>query len=250
MGSVAANGMPVADRRTVSERLTSDAELTVHALAQLPDRVTATLELDQDLEVLAAAYGIRDRIQFSRTPTGKSNPFEDLESQTFAEAVESLYEPADPPASLRYDDAVFEGQRVAVVTNIPSHYRLPLFSAIGTRLRDAGAAFRVFFLTDQANERPWLVGESADGFEWETLRSWDIPIRDRPPQLPVDLGHRLAAFAPSIVLAGGMSPIVSGQVARFARRRRIHWGVWSGEIDGTKSARSRLRHRQRLALLR
>jgi glycosyltransferase involved in cell wall biosynthesis len=191
-------------------------------------------------------------VQFIRASQDENVPSADPpdKRKTFAEVVERLYEPDDPPASLRYDDDIFRGQRIALVTPIPSHYRLPLFAAMASRLEKAGATFRVFFLSEQLNERPWLIAEPDGGFERETVRGWDIPVRDRPPHFPIDLGRRLTAFAPSVILVGSLSPVVGGRVARFARRRGIAWGIWSGEIEGTTAARSRFWRVQRSALVR
>jgi glycosyltransferase involved in cell wall biosynthesis len=247
----------VLERRAVSGVLSSDgAELAVHALAQLPDRVFGDVAVDRDrrpgLELLAAAYAIRDRVRFVSTSTGLNGPFADMvrERNTFAEIVESLYESADPPASLRYDDDIFRGQRIALVTNLPAHYRLPLFSAMASRLEQAGAVFRVLFMADRAIGRPWLTTESHGDFDRETLRSRALPVRDRPPLLPIDLGRRLAAFKPTLLLVGSFSPAVAVPVARLARRQGVPWGIWSGEVEGTKTARSRLRLAQRSALVR
>ena len=56
---------------------------------------------------------------------------------------------------------------------------------------------------------------------------------------------------PTIVLSAGFSPLVSGRIARWCSRRPdVAFGVWSGEISSTPTARARIRRRQRRALLR
>jgi glycosyltransferase involved in cell wall biosynthesis len=66
--------------------------------------------------------------------------------------------------------------------------------------------------------------------------------------VPVNLERRLAAFRPTIVVAGSLSPLVSGRAARHARRSGAVFGLWSGEISGRPTSASRLRRGQRKRL--
>jgi glycosyltransferase involved in cell wall biosynthesis len=68
--------------------------------------------------------------------------------------------------------------------------------------------------------------------------------------VPRDLESRLTAFGPTAVLVGGFSPAVAGRVALYARRRRVPFGIWSGEIASRPTARQRVRRLQRVALVR
>ena len=57
-----------------------------------------------------------------------------------------------------------------------------------------------------------------------------MPVRRRrPPFLPFDLRRRLGAYDPTIVLAAGFSPFSTAEAASYAHRRRIPFGIWSGE---------------------
>ena len=81
------------------------------------------------------------------------------------------------------------------------------------------------------------------------LRGLDLS-RDRGRRVvPLDLEARLRAFDPTTVLVGGFSPVVAGRVARYARRRGVSFGVWSGELASRPTARQRHRRRQRIRLL-
>ena len=55
---------------------------------------------------------------------------------------------------------------------------------------------------------------------------------------------------PGVLLVGGLSPLIAGQVAHFADRRPVPFGVWNGEIDTRSTANSRLRRIQRRWILR
>jgi hypothetical protein len=237
------------------------AELLVHAMAQLPDIVTAELSVHaadlEQLDLLARAYGMRDRLHFVLDNAGMSDRHTTSElvaellrnDPTLGELVESLSRRDDPPTQRRSDDTTLSGHRIAIITNFPSHYRVPLFAKIAARLVDVGGAMRVFFLAAEAAGRPWLAADILNEFDFEILRSREFPLRERSPLVPIGLERRLAHFSPTVILVGGFSPLVAGRVGFFARRRRIAWGVWSGETPRMGTARSRVRARQRKVLL-
>jgi len=209
--------------------------------------------------LLVGAYGIDERVTFQESegrrlgtlfrpdlfPSGSAiRP-----GSTMADVIERVSRPEDPPASLRALDVALANQRIAVVTNLATHYRVPLFNEMAGRLASVGASFCVFLLSDIPRSRAWMRVPSLH-FDHELVDSIDIS-RDRGRRLiPLNLEGRLAAFKPTIVLSAGFSPIVSGRVARFARRRRIPFGVWSGEISSRSTAKSRLRRVQRVRLAR
>src|ERR671934_2950980 len=129
---MAAGSATILDERVTASaellrRRPGGAKLLVHALAQLPDRVSLSLPEDvparPTLELLARAYSIEDRLMFERgAPSG---PVDELlaAGASLGEIVDALSSDDDPPASLRRDDSVLSGHRVAVVTNLPTHYR-------------------------------------------------------------------------------------------------------------------------------
>jgi glycosyltransferase involved in cell wall biosynthesis len=251
---------PATPRRTVTvsadllRRTPAAGELLIHALAQLPDAITADFPVAdsnrRQLELLASAYGIRERVSFglgAKTDQVLDPLF--ARKITFAELVEDLSENGDAPRKLRGDDDVFRGHRVAFVTNVPAHYRVALLNAIASRLDAASCRFKVLFCTQGIESRPWLVGLDPLEFEHEYLRAVSVPVRSRPPLVPLRLEAALRSFRPTIVLSAGFSPAISGRVARYARRERIAFGVWSGEHEQMPTARSRLRTAQRRQLL-
>jgi glycosyltransferase involved in cell wall biosynthesis len=221
---------PALERTALRARGLSAAETVVHALAQLPE--DARLELPAGPEAAAAqrlarAYGVADRLDTG----GVASPGEE---RTLGEIVASLT-PAGAAANpvRKGDDAVFAGQRIALLTNLPAPYRLPLFRALGDRLREAGGELRVIFTAAIPADRPWMAAGGDLGFDHEWCRSVEIPIRKvRPPSAPADLERRLAAFGPTLVLLAGFNPLTSGRALPWARRKRIPVGVWDGDIPG------------------
>lgn len=238
----------VSERRIVVDG-TMRGDLFVHALAQLPDDVRLTIAgaggARRRFEAIASAYGIAERVEFASTAEGRTDT---PEFSAMAELVEALGSPDDPPASSMRSGTSLGGERIAVVTNLPAPYRLPLFRGMHGRLTAEGAAFRVFFLAD-TSERSWMTA-TPDGFDYDVLSSVPLPIRSRRPLVPADLERRLRGFGPTIVVAAGLSPFVATRAGMFARRRAIPFGVWSGEIATMSTARNRLRQLQRHRLAR
>jgi glycosyltransferase involved in cell wall biosynthesis len=145
---------------------------------------------------------------------------------------------------------LLDGERVAIVTNVPAPYRLPLFEHLHRRLEDAGAALRVFFLADSPAARPWMRSAEERAFEHELLSSVALPLGPRGRLLPRNLERRLSSFRPTVVVAAGFSPLVAGRAATVARSRGATYGIWSGEHRRMRSADSRSRRLSRRLLAR
>jgi glycosyltransferase involved in cell wall biosynthesis len=225
-------------------------ELAVHALAQLPDGVTLEIcgeSADAErIELIAAAYGIADRVTFRPDADAASNVLAD---ETLAQLVERWRLPSDPPAASDRDAGPLSGQRVAILTNLPTHYRVPLFNELDARLAGVGAALRVFFLSRLPATRPWMR-PAEPTFDHDFVRGVDL-TRDRGRRVvPVNLRRPLDAFSPTLLLSSGFSPGVSLRAALYAARRDIPFGLWSGELATRPTARSRLRAIERKWLAR
>lgn len=164
----------------------------------------------------------------------------ELDELSLAELVETVADGKSYAASPRSHDLLAR-HRVMVITNHPTHYRLPLFEAMARRLDELGAAFRVEFTGSPDPNRPWLDGESF-GFEHAFARGVKVPIRRRrPPDFPLDLARRIRAFRPTVVLSAGLSPLVSGRVARTVAEEMVV-GFWMGETPSLAASGSRARN--------
>ena len=222
------------------------SERLVHALAQLPDEIELELrdsDPDRDrIELLIAAYGIGDRIRFCPEVSANGRP-----AATMAKLVDSLSSGDGAAALCRGSDELLEGERIALVTNVPAHYRIPLFNGMQRRLSDAGGRLRVYFTGSDPAKRTYMRPE-AFAFEHEILRTRRLPLGGG--DLPVGLERRLRHFHPTMVVAAGFAPGVAGRVARYTSARDIGFGVWSGEIPSAATADVPLRRWQRRWILR
>jgi glycosyltransferase involved in cell wall biosynthesis len=234
-------------------------EDSLHVLAQLPEEFELELSCDPGsrgrLELIAAAYGIEDRVSLAsgwagghRWKRGGRSLEPTAGAASLAEIIHCLSAP-EPLAPARPQSKVLAGHRVALVTNLPVPYRVSLFNGLSARLDGAGADLRVLFLASAARGRTWLRPPCSLEFEHEFLHSVCAPLRRRPPFVPLNLGRRLKRFAPTIVVAAGFSPFVSGRAASFATTHRLPFGLYSGETPamGAASPSWRARLRARLA---
>jgi glycosyltransferase involved in cell wall biosynthesis len=239
-------------------------DVLVHALAQLPDDVTLRISGPgagrAGVETLARAYGIASRLDFgplgaedgvlvhpsvrnaATAPVGTGVVTRDVSALTIAELVESFYTRDDPPSAIRRADALLAGERIALVTNLPTHYRVPLLNRVAERLRAAGAALKVLFTATDSGGRDWMCPEPL-AFEHERL----VAVRSRlhSGDIALNLERRVRAFRPTMVIAPGFSPLVSGRLAWLCERDRVPLGLWSGEVPFSPLAGRRLRLHQR-----
>lgn len=199
--------------------MSARADVALHLLAQLPDRV----RLQAEAHVVARAYGVEDRTDGERV---------DLD-RPFAELADELGN-AEPASTRRGDDTLLAGQRFAVITNLPMHYRVPLFAAVNERVAAAGGSVRVLFLAPADKRRPW-VPDAPLTFDHAFLRAGRLT-------------EALRSLEPTVVIAGGFSP-VAVQASLYARRRRIPLGIWTGSVDLPGRESSALRRFQRRWLL-
>jgi glycosyltransferase involved in cell wall biosynthesis len=232
----------------------------LHVLAQLPGDVGLRLRCEpgelRRLELVTWAYGLDDRVDLrasagpSATWTGDPRRASFQPGLTLAEAVEGRWPPGEGSWVGGGHDEVLTGHRIAVVSNLPAHYRIPLFAGLARRLERVGASMRVFFLRSSAGRRTWMEPGERLEFDYEVLAGVDLPVRRRPPRLPWGLTAALRRFDPTIAVSAGFSPAVSGRVQRYSRRTGIPFGVWSGETPALAARLSRGRRAQRQRLIR
>jgi glycosyltransferase involved in cell wall biosynthesis len=278
---VAALDRPIRDLAGSSDDLRPEDRLDaiLHALAQGPAGASAHIAgrgpARAGLEALATAYGLADRVRFTDAgpltgtavyPSARNlahaltapgtGPGICLEGSApgltglaFAGLVEALYAAPDESRPLPSgDDRVLAGHRIAVVTNIPAHYRIPLFNALARRLAEAGAELRILFHARSYPRRAFMRREEITA-DHVFLRGVRRPrARGGHPLVALDLGRQLRRFGPTEVVAAGFSPVVAGWAAREARRAGAAFGLWSGETPARGAAHAGIVGRSRRSI--
>jgi hypothetical protein len=208
-------------------------DLLLHAFAQGPEAARLALgpeDGDGKLGRLARAYALQRRVTFDgaeRHGAAVSSGAVVSSGVAMAELAESF---GDAPSAWQRDDEALAGQRVAIVTNVPAPYRVPLFNTMARRLAAVDGQLRVYFQSLGARGRPWIGSGGEMEFAHEVMPSIELPMGFRRPRLSAAIGRPVRRFEPTLVLCGSLSPITAPRVATAARRAGAAFGLWSGEV--------------------
>jgi glycosyltransferase involved in cell wall biosynthesis len=115
--------------------------------------------------------------------------------------------------------------RLALLTEIISPYRIPLFNALA---RQEGLDLHVIFLAEtDPHLRQWQVYKEEIKFSYQVLPSWRRRLGKYNALLNYGIGRALTAAAPDIILCAGYSYVASWRALFWARSRRIPFLLWS-----------------------
>jgi glycosyltransferase involved in cell wall biosynthesis len=112
--------------------------------------------------------------------------------------------------------------RVAIVTNILTPYRVPLFNALAA---DQRVIVKVFLGASSEPDRHWAWPDDIS-FEWEIGSLVSLPRRDgrKPAYVAPGFVWSIARFRPDVVVAGGLALGFVGRLsATLARARFFVW---------------------------
>ena len=136
--------------------------------------------------------------------------------------------PADAFAKLSLDipERGASPLRVALVTNIPAPYRLPVYELLASV---PGVALRVFFCSEREPDRAWNL--DAFNFPSEVLRGRVWQRRGRYIHANPELWPALRRFSPSMVVTTGFNPTHLLAFA-YARSHRLpHLAMTDGTLQ-------------------
>lgn len=128
--------------------------------------------------------------------------------------------------------------KLALVTEIPAPYRIPLFNALAARLE-----LEVTFLRRRNPDRPYDLHADELRFRWRILPGRDLTVGGR--WLVLNRGAAAAIDGASCVLLGGWNQPAFWSAFAAARRRRIPTVLWvestrrdrrSGRLERVKRA--------------
>jgi glycosyltransferase involved in cell wall biosynthesis len=116
-------------------------------------------------------------------------------------------------------------QRVVILTEIISPYRIPVFNALA---KHDGIDLKVIFLSEtDSTLRQWHVYKDEIRFSYEVLRSWRFRAGRSHYLLNAGLSSALRTFSPDAIICGGYNYIASWQALMWARRRKVRFVLWS-----------------------
>ena len=113
--------------------------------------------------------------------------------------------------------------RIALLTEIPAPYRIPLFNALGTT---SGVALEVLFLAERDPRRQYPVYEHEFRFDRRVLPGPGALARGRWVVLSHGTHRELDRFDPDVVLLGGWNQPAFWTGLRWARRHDRPVVLW------------------------
>lgn len=116
--------------------------------------------------------------------------------------------------------------RVAIVTNIPAPYRLPVYEALAA---DAQIELKVFFCSGREPDREWDLRAARFGQVY--LRERFISYRGRYIHINPDVWGALRSFRPEVVITTGFNPTHLLAYAYARRHGAKHIAMTDGTID-------------------
>jgi glycosyltransferase involved in cell wall biosynthesis len=141
--------------------------------------------------------------------------------EAWAAAVADLVRRYGPPETARPTRAA--PARIALLTEIPAPYRIPLFNALaGTE----GVDLRVLFLAERDPRRQYPVYEEEFRFDRRVLTGAGAVARGRWVVLSRGTRRELDEFDPDLVLLGGWNQPAFWSGLRWARRRGRPVVLW------------------------
>ncbi len=116
-------------------------------------------------------------------------------------------------------------RRLAILTEIISPYRIPLFNALA-QLADVD--LHVIFLAEtDPSLRQWQVYKEEIRFSYQILPSWRKRFGKYNVLLNSGVNRALDAVAPGVILCGGYSYIASWLSLIWARSHQVPFFLWS-----------------------
>lgn len=137
-----------------------------------------------------------------------------------------------------------QGQRVALVTNIPRPYRIPLYETLSQQIVRQGGMFKVLFYSDpQRHARRQEAHTPPGQFASASVAGLEIPLGyERILALPTALLPTLQRDRPTAVISGTFGPV--GYLTwLYTRMTGIPYIQWSGATcvtEGPGLSRARL----------
>jgi glycosyltransferase involved in cell wall biosynthesis len=137
--------------------------------------------------------------------------------------------------------------RIALLTEIPSPYRIPLFNALAAR---DDVELSVLFLSRADPRRPYPVYEEEFEFDWQVLPGLEHLRGSRWFVLSRGAGRALRELHPDVVVAGGWNQPAFWRARQVARSTDVPLVAWVESTTADQRSRSRGLERAREAFVR
>ncbi len=114
--------------------------------------------------------------------------------------------------------------KLALLTEIISPYRIPVFNALARR---EGIDLHVIFLAEtDAAQRQWLIYKNEIHFSYEVLPAWRRRWRNWHVLLNRGMWRALSRFGPSSIVCGGYNHPAFWEALTWAQFHSTHFAAW------------------------
>jgi len=141
--------------------------------------------------------------------------------------------------------------KVFLITNIPTPYRIPLFNELDKQLEEKGLKLKVIFGSLGYRHRKWEIDLSECKFDFKILPSQCVALFNHEKVLFTYRGllRLIKKENPKIIISNAFS-IATTKIWLYSWFRRIRYIIWSGAIESKKRPDSKLRKIQRKLLIK
>jgi len=145
----------------------------------------------------------------------------------------------------------FGTNKVLLITNIPTPYRIPLFNELNRQLENNGLKLGVVFAAMGYDRRQWKVDMSDCKFEYEVLSSKNISYDDSEKVSFTYSGlyKAIKREKPSVIVTNAFS-LATMKLWLLSFLKNIPYIIWSGAINRKDRPDSFLRKLQRKTLVK
>jgi glycosyltransferase involved in cell wall biosynthesis len=113
--------------------------------------------------------------------------------------------------------------RIALLTEIPAPFRIPLFNALAER---PDVELDVLFLSERDPKRPYPIYADEFGFRWRVLRGWELVRGGRWLVFSRGVFRVLRRLRPDVIVIGGWNQPAFWVAAAYSRVMRVPLVAW------------------------
>jgi glycosyltransferase involved in cell wall biosynthesis len=137
--------------------------------------------------------------------------------------------------------------RIALLTEIPAPFRIPLFNALAA---ETGVEFEALFLSERDPKRPYPMYADEFRFEWRLLPGREVLRGGRWVVLSWGVRRALRRFRPSVIVIGGWNQPAFWTAAVYAQLARVPLVAWVESTERDRRSGSPLTELPKRALVR
>ena len=141
--------------------------------------------------------------------------------------------------------------KVLLITNIPTPYRIPFFNELHAQLKEKGLKLKVIFGALSYPRRKWYVDLSSCKFDFEVLPSWRLTLFNSEKVMFTyrRLLRLVKIEKPKVIITNAFS-VATTKLWLISWFKNIRYIIWSGAIATRRRPDTQLRRIHRKLLIK